>query len=285
MIAPALTLTEYLDSIYVTSRDLGADSVYQLRRSCRVLAEWIGYDVPLVDVNELLLCRWLVAMQGKYAAATLRKMRGDVLGIVADAFDSGMGPEVRSRRVRKVKVPPPNPQAWTLEEVGRLVDAARGLPGKTKTGTPRSVYFEAVVRTAWDTGFRIGDLQRITLADVTASGLVVIRQRKTRDLVTAQLETPTFELLMSIGQHEPLAWRGAKRMLYYWWRKVKAKANVTSYGAFQKIRVSAATDVAARDRGAMTAFLGHASDRADRHYLDVRMLPPPEIRPRPLPTR
>lgn len=279
MIRPAVSLSEYLDSVYVASRDLGAGSVYQLRRSCRILAGFVGYDPQLAEIDELLLCRWLAAMQVQYAPATVRKLRGDVLGILADAFDSGMGPELRPRRVRRVKVPPPNPQAWAVDEVQRLVAAARGLPGTTKAGVKRSVYFEAVVRTAWDSGFRIGDLQRLAMSDVTASGLVVIRQRKTRDLVTAMLEPPTVELLRSIGQPQPLAWRGAKRMLYYWWRAVKVLAGVRTDGAFQRLRISAATDVACADRSAITAFLGHASPRADRHYLDTSKLPPPSVRP------
>ena len=179
------------------------------------------------------------------------------------------------------------PSAWTMEELGRILDEARKQ--KTpKTGMlyPPGLFFTALILTAYDTGLRLGSLlgieragwkpERLEIsveAEATKAGVAQSFRvsEQTRDAITTMLaaaksgETPT-RLYPWPVRHDGIfeAYRGIlKRAGLY----VKGKNNL-----FHKLRRTAASHLTAAIgiEGACRQ-LGHSSVEMTRRYVDPRM--------------
>ncbi len=278
-----MLIVDYVRTRYAVTHPLGADSERQVLWSCRLLEAWLlreDIEATIQAPDELLLSRWVKWLEMLYAPRTARKARGDVLGVLNDAADSELRPPLRQRRVRRPQVGPPVARAWTPETVQRLILACRQLDGKIKTGVRRSIYFETIFRCNWRLGIRRGDLWRLSLRDVLPDGRVYLMQRKTRVLVDGRLGPEEIRLLHSFGYDPPLRWPHAERIFYDWSRKVKAIAGVDTPGHLQRIRKSAATDVAKKQgRAAATKFLGHTNPAADGFYIDETLMDEPTVTP------
>lgn len=284
MISATQTIRAYVRHEYLLTHALRKNSAYQLNRSVECFVRTIGYEPVVSKLCDSLVNEWLLKAQEQYAPKTLHKMRGDILAVWRDAFDAGHC-ETLPKRVRKIKVPKPCPEAWTPEEVSRLVAACRFLPGTLKNGVRRCDYFAALISAAWDTGLRRGDLWRLNRRWIRPDGSLALSQLKTGDQHVARLSLETLTLLGLIDEYLPLEWPQAPRLFYYWWRRLKLLANVTTDGAMQRVRVSAATEVERQREGNATRFLGHTTPKADVHYLDRTLIPGKATTPGPLPRR
>jgi hypothetical protein len=60
--------------------------------------------------------------------------------------------------VRQVKVAPRSPEAWYFDELCRVVEAAKNLPGTMANGLPRGRYFATVLWFTFETGLRRRDV-------------------------------------------------------------------------------------------------------------------------------
>jgi integrase len=250
--------------------------------SCAILEAWLlreDTEPDLAAIDELTLSRWVKFLELMYAPRTVKRMRGDVIGVLNDAADAGLRTPLRSRRVRSPNVPPPTAEAWRVEIVRQLIEACPQLPGQIGTGIRRAVYFEALYRCAWRTALRRMDLWQMRLRDIASDGRVFVVQRKTRVATNGKLGPIEIKLLHSFGYDQPLRWPGAERQFYYWSRKLKALAEVKDEGHLQRVRKSAATDVARRDRSLATKLLGHTSAAADAFYIDESLLDNAPVEP------
>jgi integrase len=174
---------------------------------------------------------------------------------------------------RRVKIPRHLPEAWTVDEVRRLLAAC-------KTIRRHGLYLEGCIRLIWDTGIRYADARSFDMRSVDFEGRDVVYQSKTTEPLQIELDSRTMDVLRQLGGTHPLRY-GKLRQTYIWWDKLCRTAGVP-HGGPQRIRRSAATELERVRPGAATAFLGHRSaDLAMRHYLDPRIL----NRNRPKPTR
>lgn len=281
-----MLIVDYVRTRYAVTHPLEADSERQVLWSCRLLESWLlreNIDATIQAPDELLLSRWVKWLELLYAPRTIKKIRGDVLGVLNDAADSDppLRQPVRQRRVRRPAVPPPIARAWSAETVQRLILACRQLEGHIGTGVRRAVYFEAIYRCDWRLGIRRGDLWNLDLQnDVLPDGRVYVVQRKTRVLIEGSLGPEELRLLHSFGSRFPLRWPHAEKTFYYWSEKVKAIAGVDTPGHLQRVRKSAATDVAkTQGRSAATKFLGHTNPAADAFYIDETLLNKQSVTP------
>lgn len=257
------SLMSFLEGTYLAQRRLRSTSTYTLRRHLQLYVQWLGHDPPISQVHADDVCQWLVAMQKQYAAWSVRGMRGSLLAVLSLGADLGLCQQPDRRRIRPVKRPRLIPTAWTAEEVRRLLAACLTLK--------HGAWLERMVRVAWDTGIRAEDLDGLDLRDFRPDGRGAIRQSKTSDPVLVCLRPATIACLQAAGRRYPLRRPVAKRQTYYWWRKLCDLAGVP-YGASQRLRRSAATNVHCRRPGAATAFLGHSDPTlALRHYIDPRI--------------
>jgi integrase len=276
------SLSQYAEDRYCVTRSLAPGSEYQLKHSVELFETWLAKTSVLPDlktIDELLLSKWIKSLELLYTPASIKRMRGDVLGVLNDAADTGLRVTLRPRRIRCLKMPPPVANAWPKETIERIIMATRKLRGRLWKRVSAALYFEALFRCAWRLAIRKGDLFALRMSDIAADGRVWVVQRKTRTLTRGKLGPGELELLRTIGREQPLDWEYTPRNFYEWSTRVKELAGVDDKGHLQRFRKSAATDVAKRDRGAATKLLGHSTDWADPYYVDEKLLNEQHIEP------
>jgi len=217
-----------------------------------------------------------------YAPRSRQNHRANVLTVLRFAADRSDAPEIPSRRVRRVKIPPPSPWAWADEELSRLVDAASRLTGYL-TARPkllRSHYALALIGGAHDTGLRRGDLFAIDKTDIDPDGTIRLRQGKTDEPHVCRLSEHVAKLVRSIPYPRPLRWTGRNGDYTALWKELCTTANIR-YGLTQQIRRTAATSVWEESPELVQQFLGHRTPTMWRHYVD-RGRSAKAVAPRPL---
>lgn len=279
------TLLEYFDQHYVIFRSLTAGSIANLRRSLGEFVAWLKIDPPIDGLRDDQVSRWIMHMeQSGLSPKTIKNRRGDLLGVWRDACAWDESGTVRMpRRIRDVQVPDPEPDSWSDAEVANLVLAARSLRGRFSFGPTRALYLEALIRTAWESGLRWGDLRSLRLEHIGAGGVIQKTQSKTGVLHCGKLATSTLRLLEQIDRNPPLDWPLDRSGLWYWLHRLKSLSGVLGEGQLHRIRASASTHVAIHQPGMETVFLGHTTTKADKHYIDRKRLPSVAVSPGPLP--
>ena len=265
---------------YIATRPLTAKAAYQLRRSCQLLDDWLGYAPDVDEIDEVRLSEWLGSLERQYSARYVANHRAHVLGVLRLAADAGVRAEPRPRLIRRVNIPPPDPVAWTAREFAALLSATAKLKGKVRSRPriTRSHYLATMISAAFDTGARLGDLRRLEHDWISRDGVVRFRISKTAAPHVAQLSQRSVELIAGIPYPRPLKWQDKSVEYYALWREACAAAGIP-YGATQQVRRTAATVVWRDDPAAVQRFLGHRTSTMWRHYVDTLQGTKP-VRPR-----
>lgn len=178
-----------------------------------------------------------------------------------------------------------------MDELSRIVNASRRLPGHLANGVPRKIYFPALLTFVYETGLRRSDAWRVTVDMLRDDGSVVFMQSKTARGHVAKIRETTLAsvrqiaaLLEAMGDSRwktPLLWPSTPKTIYHWIDQAKLAAGVSADGALQQLRRTGATHVERIEYGAGTRYLGHQTPGlAMRHYIDQskaypnRPLPP-----------
>lgn len=267
-----LLFSEYARSEYPIYRDLSAGSVYQLRRSAEIFESWAGWT-PVDEITERDLSLCLHDLRDRYSPKTLHRIRGDWLTLLRGARRDGL----RRRRfkfskVRRVKKPRPNPQAYTPEQMQILVAAMLAIPGVLQDGLrKRGEYFAAFCKLAYEVGsLRKGDIHGLEQHDFLADGTVAKVQSKTGVVGLGRVEPDTLALVRRLGP-QPFRWIGNRSRFWHWWEIGRVASGLPKLAATKTARKSGATAVAREQPGAETRFLGHTTPTADQHYIDLRL--------------
>lgn len=274
---PRMTVMQFV-ALYATTRDVEAETVRQYRVVVDLFDRWAGGPVYLDELDELILSAWL----RDYAAsgvkpATVRSKRNSVLALWRAAADEYLC-EPPTRRVRAARVPWTPPEAWTLEEVRRLLAATPRLRGRHPCGLRRSAWFNLAIRAAWDTGLRWGDLVTLRVADIHGDA-VIVSQRKTRRPHCGRLQASTQAILAASLKECPrplvCPWPASGETFRAQVRLLVKKAGIRP-GTWKWLRRGGASDVEAQNpgRGLAAKHLGHApgSRIAELHYIDPQIV-------------
>lgn len=286
--ARPLRLVQYV-ALYATTHEIEIETARQYRISAEQLERWAAGPVYLQDLTELLLSAFLRDYGQRVRPATVRSKRTQLVALWRAAADEYLC-DPPTRRVRSAKVPWEPREAWTIDEVRRLVRAASWLPRNHSCGMPRAEWFNLAIRVAWDSGLRWGDLVRLRVADVH-DDLVVVPQSKTSRPACGRLTASTLEILRDTLRRHPrplvTPWTASHETFTDQVRRLVAKAGIRP-GTWKWLRRGGATDVEiqAPGKGMAARHLGHApgSRIAEINYLDhvqiaaaVPMVSPREI--------
>lgn len=253
---------------YIRHTPLVKKSAYQMRRSCRLFHQFAGM-LTHEQITPGVLSDWIAWLQQKYAPRTCRNHRTNVMAILRFAADRSDVAEITSRHVRRVKVPPPAPWAWTDDELKRLVEAALQLEGvlPSRSRLRRSQYALALIGAAYDSGLRKGDLFALEHEQIDDNGMVRLRQHKTSEPLTCQLSPHVVELVRAIPYPFPLRWTGHNKDYSALWREMCNVAGIR-HGLTQQLRRTAATSVWESNPSLVQQFLGHRTADMWLHYVD-----------------
>lgn len=221
---------------YTTLNDIVPGYAGQLVHRARLLDDFLtGRGLTASDAE---LSAFLASLQG-LSPSTVAGYRRCLLVLLSAAADDGLRDYPVSRRVRRVKVPHPLPQIWTLAEVRQLLDHVRGS------------YWELVVRVGYESGLRRADCLRLRRSEVRTEP-TMIRIGKTQRSHWIRFARETAEMVENdpalSSPWQPTHW--ARLFI----RQVQAAG---LRGSFRWLRRSAGSHVEAAG-GDGARFLGHS---------------------------
>jgi integrase len=203
---------------------------------------------------------------------TIKQRRISLLVLWRAAWQDGVAPPLEPvRRLRPVRH---SPQAWTLDEVRQLIHTAEQLPVRAR-------WWSSLVRAAYDSGLRLGDLLALTVDQL--GPVMGLAQAKTGRPVVCQLRPTTLWAirLHLAGRTTGLVWPWPyRREATYRHFKRLVAASAIRPGTFRWLRRAAATQLERVEPGRGTELLGHANRATtEQFYIDRSQLQMPPLPP------
>jgi integrase len=285
------TLRHFFDTSYVKERMVGVrrSSIDTARSAIRRLSEHVGAEVRLDQLSDSLLAEYFAKLlaEGASPVTVNNRNRAVLFAIWRHAYDHGK--VQRLPRVRKLKESRDEPDAWSWDELMRMVYASEKLGTTTEfMPVPLNKWWYAVLLVAGCTAARRSSILSLRMEDVDlATGWATIRgsSMKTKRGKKFKLSAEAVEALRAIA--EPA------RELYFektcneqrinrQFHKIMALAGIApsprkNLGLFHKIRRTVCTQVAASNGAAHASMLlGHSSEYVTQRYIDPSKLTPPD---------
>ena len=232
---------------YLVEHDLQGSTEAWYRRVWHIWREWSG-DGPLVPERVSEFLRW---EQTRGVSSYYRRgLRSALTALMRSAGITG--------RVRPVRLDPLIVEAWSAEEVGRLVNA---VP-RAIVDPLRQVWWGTLIQAAWYSGLSQGDLHTITPEMVPQDGWLRGRRSKTGRPVAYYLPRPLVE--HAADGHPVWPLDRSRETLRIEFRMICAAAGLR--GSFKRLRKSAASDVEERSPGRGHVYIGDTRAVFERHY-------------------
>lgn len=275
-----MTMRELLER-YALLMNLSDRSVVLYGHTIDKMQEFLGREPLVADLEDVTVSKFLkwrgtnVARGRLVSPHTVAKDRSQLLAIwnwaCKKKLHSGEWPGLpRQKKVKRT------PTAYTLDEMSRLVRAAKARRGRM-SGLPAAWWWGTILQAAWQTGERIGALLDLRWREVDTARcrlvfLAETRKGRERDLVSPITPELAAELESRRGSPEALVWpRTGHPLSHYASMRLLCKTAGVPSRAFHAIRKASASYVAAAG-GDATAHLGHADPAMTRgHYLDPRI--------------
>jgi len=271
-------LQEFFEAYYLPLRlrARSTNTIRLYRHSVRSFGRYLDRPAELKDLTDDVVSAylaWLVSR--KLSPYTVNKERSQLLAIWNYAARKGhvsTFPDVQHERV-----PQRVPQAWTHDELSRLIDACRGQSG-TVSGIPASDWWVAIHRVIWDTAERIGAVLQLTWRGYQAPWLLIPAEtrkgrREDKLLKLGQDTQAALERIRTPRRKPIFPWGRCPTSLYYEYGQILRRAGLPDDGRckFHRMRRSVASYYEAAG-GNATELLGHTSRRTTRSYLDPRIV-------------
>lgn len=270
-----MTCLELIDDLYVPLRGISERTQKLYHMTIGSYGRHLGVT-PTVEhhLSEIPVARFLNERMRSRSAATAAKDRAQIRALWEFAARRGLTDQFPL--LRPIRVPERIPEAWTTEEVCRLIEAAGAHKGAF-AGVPAGLFFQALIRVLYDTGERISAVMALQWDDVRGD-LVTFRaetrKRQTRD-VTRGISPITRHALEQI--------RRPRRTVFEWdrcpsnlWRHIglinkRAGLPADRKSKFHRLRKTCASYAAAGGLDAQK-LLDHSSPATTRAYLDPRIV-------------
>lgn len=272
-----MLLSDILVDLYAPLRRLSDKSVKNYSYTIRALAEFIGRQPTLDDLDELTIARFLAHRCRERAVASAAKDRSQLRAI--HEFSARRGLCGHWPQYPPVRVPERVPQAWFSEEMQRLIDSA----SQEKTvidGIPGADYWRALIMLAYDSAERVTALMSLRWSNVQNRHVLFVaedRKGATRDVIR-EIGADTKAALDAIRlgrQPEDLVFPWPRHRSYIWGRLgiILRRAGLPHgrRDKFHRIRRTTASYYAAAG-GSAQALLDHADPATTRAYLDPRIV-------------
>ncbi len=254
---------------YVACRVLRERSVEQLRVSVRVFAIFLGEEPRLGDLSRSTVHRFIDWLLANRAPDTAWNKRKDLLTLWKWSFEEGLIAE-RPERIKQVRKPRRDPDAWTREELRQILLATSEMPGTLPNGVPMAVFFKALVLVLYSTGLRISaalNLPNAIAADGTiyaSAGTQKSNYHEQKTLQPAAIKAcRDIRRYLTNARREKrlLPWPYHRNTLSTWWRRLMKHAGIEPHrrNGTQKMRRTAASWLESASPGSATRFLGHSS--------------------------
>ena len=257
---------------YSLQRDLAPGSVSQLHYAIKSFGRFLGREPQAEDFTDDNVNRfiaWLPSLG--YARDTIRTRRRSLLTLWRSLAEDELA--ATPRRVRPASPIHSLPQAWTPAQVAAVLERCDQLEGRFHScrSVERRLFARAFCLTAYETGFRRGDLLRLRRPMIQPSGLIALVQSKTGRVHLARVRPETIETIDRMGcAGRELVFGGviSVRRLSRLFDTILAGAGIAE-GSIKWLRRSGATHVEIDQPGRAWKYLGHTTPRiAHASYID-----------------
>ena len=234
-------------------------------------------EEALADVRSLLLSRRLTPK-------TINERIGRITALWR--FLAMRGMVARHPPTHRLTEPRRIPQAWSLDEMARVLAAVSAARGSLD-GIPERLWWRSLILAMWDSAERITALMSAEWKNYDHSTgwlLIPAEARKgARQDALYQFDDPTqAEIAQIVEPARDKIWPWPRDRSYLWirYRKLLRRAGLPAdrYSGFHKIRRTVASHYDAAG-GNASQLLGHTDRRVtERSYLDPRITPRPQAR-------
>ena len=252
----------------------------------RSWGDLLGRTPETTDLEELAVARFLQHRVRTKSAATAAKDRAQIRAIWEFC--------VRRRlcetwpQVPRIIVPERVPEAWLIDELQRVIDAARQEPF-TYCGFSGSLVFPAILLTAYSTGERIGGIMGLLCRDVRGCSVIFraeSRKGGRRD-VFRDISVACADALLAVKRgpdDTAIPWDRHETYIYNRLDIILRRAGLPHgrRDKFHKVRKTTASYYQAAG-GSAQQLLDHSSPSVTRRYLDPRIVKPRDSAPSMLP--
>jgi len=286
---PELSLLRFLETEYAPRKLLGCkqSSVQQIVFVIRRFAKFLGRAPILSDLNSAQVSafmNWVLNVRG-LSIATTNGSRQCLTTLSNYAVKRKILRETLDD-VDKLRARRSIPTAFTMEEMGRIIAAARQQTTPKLMIYPAFALWPALIRTAYETGLRRSALLNLRLADwvperreITA----LAEHAKTgvsQSFVLTQETADAIQLMISeahIQTDDPpellFPLMIGKEQSNYHLRKIleRARCYIAGDETWHKLRRTCATHIAAKlGFEAAARHLAHTSTSTTMRYVDIR---------------
>lgn len=265
-------VTRYLDA-----RPVCAGYARTLRKRTAKLAMFAGRSELAAIFNEATVNSFLASLDG-LSPFTKNKYRADFLAIWRAAADEDRVPYPQPRRIRRERTVAQIIECYLEHEARALVVAAEHLAGAYPNGVARRQYWPAIIRAAWDTGLRRGDLWKLKGSQIRKDKTAVIIQSKTGTAITCRFHTSTVKAIQRAGGS--LDWPMCEWSYCVHFQEIVTLSGI-GRGSFKWLRRGSGSHIESRHPGRGHEQLGNGRGVFDRHYdakLNATKKPlPPEL--------
>jgi integrase len=289
--ANSFFLSDFLHLVYAPSRiDLAAGTLRQMEITIRAFERWAGRKLTIADLSEDLLRQFLMAFRAlPRSASTTNSKRCQLLALWRCAWDEEyLAAPPRTRKVRRLKSFAIPPEAWTAEEVGKILRVVQEIPGET-AGLATSACWRSLLLVIYDTGARKNEALATAPKDLSLVGRwIALSSRKNgRRICPLHADTiAAVQAIWSAAREKVWPYPFSREALDKRFRAILTRAAVAfgrgRGGLFHKLRRTSGTLVEANG-GDGAKQIGDTRQVFEQHYLDRRLVPASQLASLPRP--
>lgn len=276
-----MQLAEQLEAMCL-ERSLEVETEQNYKRSLKFFSTWLGHQATISDLDEVTISRWLKSMDGNKASRTILGHKRSLTNIWNWMADRGLIRRYEVRRLRTVAIEPVIPNAWSKENVRRLLNAAEDLPGKMRNGVFAKDLMKAWIWIAYESGLRPGDMRRLRASNLNGNELSLV-QHKTKVVHSCGLSPEAVKAVKAIARDSELLFPASRNSIRRWELRLFNHAQAFGFArrrgqGLGTLRKTHGTEVC-RSYGVEAAArsLGHVSgtEIAKTYYIAPDALPKP----------
>lgn len=183
---------------YLNNRPCTNGYGHTLQKRSAKLAAFAGRHELAAVFNEATINAFLASLTN-LSPVTRNRYRANFLALWRAAADGDLVGYPMPRRIRREKVAKRVINCYVENEARALVVAAEHLGGAYPSGVARRQYWPAIIRAAWDTGLRRGDLWRIRQHQIRKDRSLIVVQGKTNSDIVCRLHPSTVRAIQRAG--------------------------------------------------------------------------------------
>lgn len=256
-----MLLTSFVEQ-YLNARPVSTGYSRTLRKRAAKLEKFAGRAELAAVFNEATINSFLASLNC-LSPYTKNKYRADFLALWRAAADEDRVPYPQPRRIRRERTVAQVIECYLEHEARALVVAAEHLAGAYPSGVARRQYWPAIIRAAWDSGLRRGDLWKLKASTIRKDRTAVIVQSKTGQAIVCRFHPSTVKAIQRASGS--LEWGLCEWCFGVHFQEIVTLSGI-SRGTFRWLRRGSGSRIDADHPGRGHNHLGNTRGVFERHY-------------------